>query len=224
MESYGLDAEQQQLIRNGTDQEIRAVLKQEMKTHIAYRHQDGLKRPERLIGDDSPRAAAKARWSSSGPASDPATSPGRLASSIERADEVLYLLAELAPTSWIHQLNPSAESMIGIYRPRPGSARGLRGARRAESCGECRQGRNVCMVTYGHPAVLDDSCHEAVRRSRAEDTPRSSSRPSRRSTACSPIWTSIQAGTGCSSSKRPTSFSTAGHSTYRCPSCCCRSA
>lgn len=36
MESYGLDAEQQQLIRNGTNQEIRAVLKQEMKTHIAY--------------------------------------------------------------------------------------------------------------------------------------------------------------------------------------------
>jgi uncharacterized protein YabN with tetrapyrrole methylase and pyrophosphatase domain len=86
---------------------------------------------------------------------------------IERADEVLYLLAELAPNSWIHQLNPSAESMIGIYRP---------GRDQREVYEELvervlqrvRQGRNVCMVTYGHPAVLDDSCHEAVRRARAE--------------------------------------------------------
>jgi uncharacterized protein YabN with tetrapyrrole methylase and pyrophosphatase domain len=86
---------------------------------------------------------------------------------IERADDVLYLLAELAPNAWIHQLNPSAESMIGIYRP---------GRDQSEVYEELvdrvlqrvRQGRNVCMVTYGHPAVLDDSCHEAVRRARAE--------------------------------------------------------
>jgi uncharacterized protein YabN with tetrapyrrole methylase and pyrophosphatase domain len=89
---------------------------------------------------------------------------------IERADEVLYLVAELAPTSWIHQLNASAESMIGIYRP---------GRDQREVYEELvervlqrvRQGRNVCMVTYGHPAVLDDSCHEAVRRARAEGFP-----------------------------------------------------
>lgn len=36
MESYGLDAEQQSLIRDGSPQEIRAELKKEMKTHIAY--------------------------------------------------------------------------------------------------------------------------------------------------------------------------------------------
>ena len=88
-------------------------------------------------------------------------------SCIERADDVLYLLAELAPTSWLHQLNPSAESMIEIYRP------GLDQREVYEELVErvlerVRQGRNVCMVTYGHPAVLDDSCHEAVRRARAE--------------------------------------------------------
>ena len=86
---------------------------------------------------------------------------------IEHADDVLYLLAELAPTSWIQQLNPSAESMIEIYRP------GLDQHEVYEELvervlGRMRQGRNVCMVTYGHPAVLDDSCHEAVRRARAE--------------------------------------------------------
>lgn len=86
---------------------------------------------------------------------------------IERADNVLYLLAEVAPTSWIHRLNSSAESMIAIYRP---------GRDQREVYEELvervlervRQGKNVCMVTYGHPAVLDDSCHEAVRRARAE--------------------------------------------------------
>jgi hypothetical protein len=36
MESYGLDTDQQELIRNGTNQEIRAALKEEMKTHVAY--------------------------------------------------------------------------------------------------------------------------------------------------------------------------------------------
>ena len=86
---------------------------------------------------------------------------------IERADEVLYLLAELAPTSWIHQLNPSAESMIEIYGPGR-DQREVYEELVERVLGRVRQGKNVCMVTYGHPAVLDDSCHEAVRRARAE--------------------------------------------------------
>ena len=86
---------------------------------------------------------------------------------IERADDVLYLLAELAPTSWIHRLNASAESMIEVYRP--GRDQGEVYEELVERVLQrVRQGRNVCMVTYGHPAVLDDSCHEAVRRARAE--------------------------------------------------------
>jgi hypothetical protein len=36
MESYGLSADQRQLMREGTNQEIRKELKKEMKTHIAY--------------------------------------------------------------------------------------------------------------------------------------------------------------------------------------------
>jgi hypothetical protein len=86
---------------------------------------------------------------------------------IERADEVLYLLAEMAPNAWIHRLNPAARSMVEIYRP---------GRDQREVYEELvetvlepvRLGRNVCMVTYGHPAIFDDSCHEAVRRARAE--------------------------------------------------------
>jgi hypothetical protein len=36
MESYGLDADQQQVLLEGNNQQIRAALKEEMKTHIAY--------------------------------------------------------------------------------------------------------------------------------------------------------------------------------------------
>jgi hypothetical protein len=36
MESFGLDPDQQQLLLDGTNQQIRAELKEEMKTHVAY--------------------------------------------------------------------------------------------------------------------------------------------------------------------------------------------
>lgn len=86
---------------------------------------------------------------------------------IARADDVLYLLAEAAPTSWIHELNPSAESMIDLYQP--GRDQGELYEELVERALErVRRGRNVCMVTYGNPAVFDDSCHEAVRRAKKE--------------------------------------------------------
>jgi tetrapyrrole (corrin/porphyrin) methylase-like protein len=88
-------------------------------------------------------------------------------SRIEQADDVLYLLAEVAPTGWIRRLNPAAESLLPIYRL---------GRDRDEVYEEivetvlarARAGRDVCMVTYGHPSVFDDSSHEAVRRALAE--------------------------------------------------------
>jgi uncharacterized protein YabN with tetrapyrrole methylase and pyrophosphatase domain len=86
---------------------------------------------------------------------------------IERADDVLYLLAEAAPTSWIHRLNPAAESVVDLYRPgrdpRDVYEELVEGAME-----RVRQGHDVCMVTYGNPAVFDSSCHEAVRRARSE--------------------------------------------------------
>lgn len=36
MESYGLDADQQQILLEGSNQQIRAELRKEMKTHVAY--------------------------------------------------------------------------------------------------------------------------------------------------------------------------------------------
>jgi hypothetical protein len=89
-------------------------------------------------------------------------------SRIEQADDVLYLLAEVAPTGWIRRLNPAAESLLPIYRL---------DRDRDEVYEEIvetvlarvRAGRDVCMVSYGHPSVFDDSSHEAVRRAQAED-------------------------------------------------------
>ena len=89
---------------------------------------------------------------------------------IEGADDVLYLLAEVAPTTWIERLNPAGQSLRPLYRP---------GRDRSEVYEEIveavmakvRSGRDVCMVTYGHPLVFDDSSHEAVRRARAEGFP-----------------------------------------------------
>ncbi len=86
---------------------------------------------------------------------------------IERADKVLYLIAENAPTAWLHRLNPSAESMASIYKP---------GRPYLDVYEEIvttilswvRRGLDVCAVTYGHPGVLDRSTSEAVRRARAE--------------------------------------------------------
>jgi uncharacterized protein YabN with tetrapyrrole methylase and pyrophosphatase domain len=86
---------------------------------------------------------------------------------IRRADDVLYLLAEVAPTDWIHRLNPAARSMIDTYRV-DRDQREVYEELVEAALAPVRAGRRVCMVTYGHPAVFDDACHEAVRRARAE--------------------------------------------------------
>ena len=131
---------------------------------------------------------------------------------IERADDVLYLLAELAPTSWIHTLNPSARSMLELYQP--GRDQREVYEELVETALEgVRRGRDVCMVTYGNPGVFDDSCHEAVRRARQEGYEAEMLRPSRRSIACSPTWASTPADTGFNSSRRRSTWNQRTHDT-----------
>ena len=86
---------------------------------------------------------------------------------IERASKVLYLLAEQAPTGWIERLNPSAESLAPLYQL--GRDRGEVYEDLVTAILEwVRRGEDVCVVTYGNPAVFDTSSHEAVSRARAE--------------------------------------------------------
>jgi uncharacterized protein YabN with tetrapyrrole methylase and pyrophosphatase domain len=86
---------------------------------------------------------------------------------IEGAGKVLYLLAETAPAEWIKRLNPSAESLAPLYRL--GRDRGdVYEDLVTAMLDWVRRGEDVCVVTYGNPAVFDRSSHEAVRRARAE--------------------------------------------------------
>ncbi len=86
---------------------------------------------------------------------------------IERADIVLHLLAEPGPHPWLESLNPKTEALDPLYtagRPHEEVYEGL-----VEAMLErVRDGQQVCTITYGNPAVFDQSSHEAVRRARAE--------------------------------------------------------
>lgn len=86
---------------------------------------------------------------------------------IERADDVLYLLAEIAPTEWIRRLNPAAESLLPIYRL-DRDREDVYEEIVETTLARVRRGRYVCLVTYGHPSVFDDASQEAVRRAIAE--------------------------------------------------------
>lgn len=88
-------------------------------------------------------------------------------SRMEAADDVLYLLAEIEPTEWIHRLNPAAESLRPLYQP-DRDHREVYEAIVEAAMERVRQGRCVCLVTYGHPGVFDDASHEALRRALAE--------------------------------------------------------
>ena len=87
-------------------------------------------------------------------------------SCIERADEVLYL-AEPAAATWIERLNPRARSLHRFYRlgaPRREIYAGIA----SEIVARVRLGGDVCLALPGHPGLLADAPHEAMRRVRAE--------------------------------------------------------
>jgi hypothetical protein len=89
---------------------------------------------------------------------------------IERADEVLYVVADGAAATWLASLNPRSRSLSGLYRP--GVARDrVYAAMVEEILGAVRAGSRVCAVFYGHPGVYVQPSHEAVRRAREEGFP-----------------------------------------------------
>jgi uncharacterized protein YabN with tetrapyrrole methylase and pyrophosphatase domain len=86
---------------------------------------------------------------------------------IERADKVLYLLAEIAPTAWIRRLNGSAESLAPLYglgRPHADVYEDIV----TTILSWVRRDLDVCVAFYGHPCVFDQTSHEALRRARDE--------------------------------------------------------
>ena len=89
------------------------------------------------------------------------------AAAIERADQVLYLLADGLAASWLERANPRSRSLHTLYAP--GKARSETYAEVVdELLAPVRAGRDVCAVFYGHPGVFARPGHEAIRRARAE--------------------------------------------------------
>jgi tetrapyrrole (corrin/porphyrin) methylase-like protein len=94
------------------------------------------------------------------------TTPEALAS-IERADRVLYLVADPATKAWIQRVNRTAESLEDCYSE---------GKLRSESYAEMvrrivapvREGLSVCAAFYGHPGTFVQPSHEAIRLVRSE--------------------------------------------------------
>jgi uncharacterized protein YabN with tetrapyrrole methylase and pyrophosphatase domain len=88
-------------------------------------------------------------------------------SCIEEADKVLYLVVDPVTVEWIRKLNPSAESLSRFY------ATGKLGEITYSAIADqilhfVRKGLNVCAAFYGHPGVLVEPSHAAIRRARAE--------------------------------------------------------
>jgi tetratricopeptide (TPR) repeat protein len=85
---------------------------------------------------------------------------------IETADCVLFAVADVETARWIRALAPAAES---FKYPRDGRPRRQIYREMVEQIlGELRKGKKVCAAFYGHPGVLADAPHEAVRRALAE--------------------------------------------------------
>jgi precorrin-6B methylase 1 len=86
---------------------------------------------------------------------------------IKMAEKVLYIVNDAVAEEIVCQLNPSAESLAGLYAD---------GKLRTETYQEMverildsvRSGRVTCVVSYGHPGVFSHPAHEAIRRARAE--------------------------------------------------------
>lgn len=90
--------------------------------------------------------------------------------SIQRAEKLFYLVPNPAMALWIQGLNRSAEALDDCYaegKPRHQTYRDIA----TRIVGSVRSGREVCAAFYGHPGVMVDPSHAAIRRARAEGFP-----------------------------------------------------
>jgi Tetrapyrrole (Corrin/Porphyrin) Methylases len=88
---------------------------------------------------------------------------------IERAAKVLFLLDPVG-ARWIASLNASAETLDHLYSadlPRVETYRAMVDT----ILHEVRRGLNVCVALYGHPGVLVNPSHAAIRQARREGYP-----------------------------------------------------
>jgi len=83
------------------------------------------------------------------------------------ADRLFYLVGGAPSRAFVESLNPSAESLFDAYavgKPRKQSYREMV----ERILLPVRQGQRVCAVFYGHPGVLVNPSHAAIRQARRE--------------------------------------------------------
>ncbi|WP_437786987.1 SAM-dependent methyltransferase [Sorangium sp. So ce1097] len=85
---------------------------------------------------------------------------------IQRADRVLFAVADPWAARWVRSLNPAAESLP--YGQGETPRRSIYAEMVARILAEVRKGLKVCAVFYGHPGVLASAAHAAVRQARDE--------------------------------------------------------
>jgi hypothetical protein len=99
-----------------------------------------------------------------------AQTTGEAVREIERAQRLLYLVADPAAARWLRSLNSTAESLANHYgegKPRSESYREMTD----RILGHARQGERVCVALYGHPGVGCDPTHMVLARARQEGLP-----------------------------------------------------
>lgn len=85
---------------------------------------------------------------------------------VEKADKVLYGVADAVSWSALAELNSTAESLPPYIKGRPRRDTYNRWVN--QILDHVRQGMRVCVVFYGHPGVFVYPSHEAIRRARLE--------------------------------------------------------
>jgi uncharacterized protein YabN with tetrapyrrole methylase and pyrophosphatase domain len=86
---------------------------------------------------------------------------------IEEAESVLFAVADPWAARWIQGLHPGAES-LPYPQDEEGPRRRIYRAMVERILAELRLERAVCAVFYGHPGVLTEPSHAAVKAARAE--------------------------------------------------------
>ncbi|MDB6132783.1 MAG: hypothetical protein JWM59_1026 [Verrucomicrobiales bacterium] len=84
---------------------------------------------------------------------------------IVSADVVIYCVADPITELYLHQLNPNAQSLYGLYgndKPRIDTYREMVDA----MLGPLQEGKRVCAVFYGHPGIFAWAPHQAIRAAR----------------------------------------------------------
>jgi len=86
---------------------------------------------------------------------------------MRRADKLFYLVGDAPTRAWIESLNPSAESLQDAYAV--DKLRSLSYQEMVERIlAPLRRGLDVCAAFYGHPGVMANPSHAAIRQARGE--------------------------------------------------------